>query len=492
MSRYDDRYDEYDDPDADERRDVVYLPLLTLPSLPAIPAQRPPRRPRDPRRRVALRVLAGLLIIAFWSLSATILLATNDRTGGASEAFAAASRSDPNHEEQPNPNVPPIPNSQPTPVPGQTPVPSGPPVPASAVALHMVGNKLVNGNGQTLFLHGVAISSYEFSCQGDGHYNPSDFAAMLKWHVNIVRLSLSAVYWLNEHNYCPTYRDSIASAIKNAEAANMYVMLSLFYVNPFDAGNQAGAAYPFPTTEALDFWRSIASLYANDPHIMIEVYNEPHEFGNHPESYFWNIWVNGGPVQTDATNEGRIAGTYQGVGMQALVNVVNQVAPNTLVFANGMQWGGDLSGVSQGFALHGTNLGYTDHLYPPGAGGNPANWPSRWSNLAQTVPVIAAEFGQTDCGHTFLDNAMPYLQQHVDGMIAWTWDGGDCARPPLLANWDGTPTQYGQTIFNFFQTLPLNGVVASVASGPFVAAAPTGGEPLSVAFAMPEDAPPRG
>ena len=118
---------------------------------------------------------------------------------------------------------------------------------------------------------------------------------------------------------------------------------------------------------------------------------------------------------------------------------------------SGLEWGGDLSGVLTNYQLQGTNIAYGVHLYPGPNSSEPINWDNRFGNLAKRFPVMASEFGQLDCGQNFLSTAMPYLATHTQGMIAWTWDQGDCGRPALLSDWQGAPTSYGAVIQHFFQ-----------------------------------------
>lgn len=322
--------------------------------------------------------------------------------------------------------------------------------------LHIEGNRFVDGQHRPVFLRGVAADSLEYRCTGDGHFTAQDFAAMRAWNTNIVRIPLSAPFWLNANGICPDYRQLVLQVVTTAEDAGFYVLLSLFYIAPFPGqGNPAGAGYPMPDDQqSVAFWQSIAPEFAGDTRVLFEAYSEPHEWDNHDDIYFWTIWRDGGIVHNDQSNEGRIIGDYHSVGMQALVDIINQSAPDRIVLVNGMQWGGDLSYIDKGYALQGRNLAYSLHLYPGPRSQNPQGWPDLFGKLAARTPVLTTEFGQIDCGADFVRQAMPYLRDHTAGMIAWVWDVGTCQRPALITDWSGMPSDYGRPIHDFLAALP--------------------------------------
>lgn len=315
--------------------------------------------------------------------------------------------------------------------------------------LHIVGTHLEDAHGQRVFLIGAARSSLEYDCAGDGHYARSDFRSMRGWGMNTVRFPLSAAYWLNIGQICPGYQQTVRDAVAAAEAEGFYVILTLQFTAPLGPlPSPAGASYPLPDqTQSLAFWRSAGQVFANDPNVLFELYSEPHDVS-------WQQWLNGGSV-TSLADADHAAGTYQGAGMQQLANVVHQVAPNRIAIISGNTWGGDLTGVPSQAQVKGTNLMYGVHLYPGPDSTDPTTWPERFGNLANSVPVMATEFGQLDCQDTFIKAAMPYLTFHTNGMVAWTWNLGDCSRPALLAAWDGSFTTYGQTIHDFFLALDV-------------------------------------
>src|SRR5215472_14799538 len=69
---------------------------------------------------------------------------------------------------------------------------------ASALAVHVQDNHLVDANGNVLRLRGVNRSGSEYMCVGGSAVfdGPVDAAAIKAWHVNAVRLPLNEDCWL--------------------------------------------------------------------------------------------------------------------------------------------------------------------------------------------------------------------------------------------------------------------------------------------------------
>jgi len=315
-----------------------------------------------------------------------------------------------------------------------------------ATGPQVVGNHIVDAHGHPLYFTGVSDSGLEYTCNPSYQVQlqPNQFALMRSWGINTVRLPLSAPYWLNTNNSCPGYRAAVDRIIGAAETAGLYVIASLAWISPFNGGYSGGAGYPMvDRREGVAFWTSFASTYSRNDRMLFELYSEPHDVS-------WSIWRNGGTIVTTDQRDRRVPGTYTAIGMQELATLVHQYAPDRVALASGNEWGGDLTQAISSSALTGSNIAYSVHLYPGPNSASPTTWPSRFGNLAKAVPVIATEFGQLDCGHNFIDEAMAYLATATQGMVAWTWDTGDCGRPGILANYSGTPSTYGAVIKAYF------------------------------------------
>lgn len=313
-------------------------------------------------------------------------------------------------------------------------------------ALRVEGTHIVNANNEVVMLIGAARSSLEYFCAGDGHFQLADFQAMRSWGMNVVRIPLSSAFWANLDGACPNYHQTVEAAVSNAEAAGLYVILDLHWNAPFALPQDAtggGGQYPMPDTgKDVAFWQDIATLYRSDPAVIFELFNEPHHIS-------WDTWYGGGPVWTQiydgASIEDQI-GTYQAIGMQALVEMVRAIAPDNLISISGVYWGFDLSGLSDGYSLQASNIVYSTHPYDYGDK-QLINWPSAFGDIANQTATISTEFGSYDCQTGYISQAISYFEEHLMSWIAWDWNPGSCSDPSLLVDWSGTPNApYGAFI----------------------------------------------
>lgn len=327
--------------------------------------------------------------------------------------------------------------------PGLPPPSFGPPgTSASALpALHVQGNHIVDDQGNIVTLVGAARWALEFACHGDQHYTVADFQAMRAWGMNAVRLTLSSAYWLNLDGFCPDYQQTVEDAVSNAEAAGMYVMLVLQHETPTtaDASSEigyGGLLYQMPDMNAIPFWAELGQRYADDPNVIFEVYTEPHDVS-------WRVWRDGGEVYT-------AGGAYQTPGMQRLVTLLNRVAPDHLVVVGGLTYAYDLSGVTAGYGITGSNIVYATHPYDY-SNKQPGDWERAFGALARTAPVIASEFGEFDGGSHYIKHVLAYFMALHTGYFAWAWTAGTGSTDLLQTGvWDGTPSAYGQYIHDAY------------------------------------------
>jgi endoglucanase len=310
--------------------------------------------------------------------------------------------------------------------------------PAPALVVH--NRRLYTTLGKPVTLVGASHSSLEYSCAGDGHFQLADFQAMRGWGMNVVRIPLWSRYWLNTGGSCPGYQQTVAAAVANAEAAHLYVILDLQwcyaqsqppYTNPDGTSNYQ---FPLPDNgEAVQFWQQVAAQYKADRRVLFDLYGEPN-------SITWQTWYSGGSITT-------ANGTYQAIGMRALVATVRHIAPNNVLIVNGTDWGYDLSEVGSTYRFPEKNLLFGTHPFDH-ADKQLTDFDRAFGVTAvPKVAVIATEFGAYDCTTDYITSAIAYFNAHHMSWLAWAWAPYGCSTPSLLSNWNGTPNQpYGAYI----------------------------------------------
>jgi hypothetical protein len=148
------------------------------------------------------------------------------------------------------------PTQAPTPLPTQTPAPTPTVGPPGGFAISVSGNHLVDGNGNTVFLHGVDIGGPAYGCLGgwmsDTPLTSATVAAIKTWKISAVRPALNESCWLGINGEpngmtAATYRSSIVAFTTLLEQNGMYPILDLHWLAP--GSYQADAHEPAPDAD---------------------------------------------------------------------------------------------------------------------------------------------------------------------------------------------------------------------------------------------------
>jgi endoglucanase len=338
------------------------------------------------------------------------------------------------------------------------------------LAIHVRGNQLVNSEGQPIRLLGVNFSGAEYECiQNRGIWSaPTDQAAieaMAEWHVDVVRIPLNEDCWLGingapaEYSGAP-YQQAIHEYVKALHEAGIYAILDLQWSAP--GTNQAtGLQQMADVDHSLDFWRSVAQSFREDPAVLFDLYSEPHEIS-------WECWLEGCTLPWSG------GGTWQTAGMQALVDAVRSQGATQPLLLGGVEWSNDLSE----WLAHLPNdpehqLVASVHVYPNNTCASASCWSETLAPIASRYPVVAGEIGEFDCEDHFIDQFMNWADTNDVSYLGWTWNTFDCATgPALISNTDGTPTAFGEGLRDRLRTPRM-----TLAVSPSPA---TSGEPVSV------------
>ena len=130
----------------------------------------------------------------------------------------------------------------------------------------------------------------------------------------------------------------------NPISQGMAVIIDLHSSDKGDLSAQCGGQL-MADSNSVTFWHQVATKYKNDPLVLFELYNEPHDIP-------WNIWVNGGNTGAGFTTP----------GMQTLYNTVRATGANNTVIIGGLGYAYDLSNVTAN-AIIGFNIMYASHPY---------------------------------------------------------------------------------------------------------------------------------
>jgi len=378
------------------------------------------------------------------------------------------------------------------------PVAPPPPVATSALAIRVQGNQFVDGSGRTVQLRGVNFSGFEsVAVQGWDPADPSGaqagqaggpkWSAIKAWRANVVRIPLNEASWLGYtctdlsgglHNPDPghNYKSAVQTQVSQAIANGLYVILDLHWTAP-------GTACPMLQTQMADadhslaFWTSVATLYKNNPAVMLELFNEPFldfEFTGNAWQYLMHGTggsFSGYPATDNTGAWSDVKHPWAIASYQQMINAVRATGANNVVLVGAVQYTEDLSGwLANRPSDPAGQMGATWHAYPTynaalgsAAYAQPNCAPQIWSEVqairAAGFPVIATETGDHDSpgttGAPLVSTVTAFADRNSVSVIGWAWDAWGEADDVLIKDVNGTPTDgYGVFFHNWLLNHP--------------------------------------
>jgi len=239
-------------------------------------------------------------------------------------------------------------------------------------------------DGKRFWMQGLCVDSLQWNAQGERTVQ-SVQVAIDSWKANTIRLPVIDSFWYGkgvqgqpQSDGGVGYRAVIDSAIESAAARGAYVVLDLHL-------------FRAPESAQLQFWKDVAKKYKNNPAVVFELFNEPHDIS-------WEVWRNGGLVTDKQEPKPGVAventeklHSFQAIGMQQLVDVVRETGAKNVIVAGTLDWSYDLSGLLKGFALKdptGNGIMYSVHIYPW-----KKNWQGSFLDAAENYSLFVGEEG---------------------------------------------------------------------------------------------------
>jgi endoglucanase len=307
-------------------------------------------------------------------------------------------------------------------------------------ALHVVGNQLVDAQGQPIRLLGVNRSGGEYACVSPPDQRLGLFAgptgtrtvqAMASWGINAVRVPLNEHCWLGIQGAPASYtsaqyRAAIVAYVGRLQRAGLYVVLDLHW----NAAGTSKATEQQPMADldyAPAFWSSVARTFKGDNAVVFDLYNEPYDID-------WRCWRDGCMLPQG----------WRTAGMQTLLDAVRSTGAQQPLIATGISWGSDLSSwlkYRPRDPLRQLVAGI--HVFDFAGCSESDCWTGNFEPVARTVPVIATELGQRACASDFMDRFMGFADSSRISYLGWSWNPAGCTAPSLTRSWHGEPTPSG-------------------------------------------------
>ncbi|HJT23551.1 MAG TPA: cellulase family glycosylhydrolase, partial [bacterium] len=281
--------------------------------------------------------------------------------------------------------------------------------------------------------------------------------AVTGWNCNVIRVPLDQDWWFgcsNSHGStsAAAYQGMVNSIVQFCNNNNAYVLLDLHWSGTYNgttpttpcSGSGWGTAtgqQPMADANAITFWGSVASAYANNSSVLFDLYNEP--FG-----VSWPTWQSGG-----------VMGTAWTPGMKSLLSAVRSAGATNVCVIGGLNYAKDYSGFGS-YPVTGVNVAYAAHLYGNQVGNSVVGWDGYVSPVTAYGPIFVGEFApSTSCNvdNTTYDSAIfAWIgSPAISGGTAWSMTSGSC--PNLLSSGGSYGTSsWGSAVTNWLATPPPN------------------------------------
>jgi len=285
--------------------------------------------------------------------------------------------------------------------------------------LHVDGNKIKDPNGNVVVLRGVSLidlgateSWYGGATEAiDRITNPHDSNGNSPaWYTRIVRIPIcpldSALFDSSPLTFNPadvndpdneTLYDLLREVVDYCAEKNIYAIIDWHHMDPtYDQLEDTNV-----------FWEFMAPRFADDAHVLFELFNEPGNDGG-TDAEKWDS------VRQD---------------MQTWVDIVRTYAPNNLILVGTPDYDQILGPVVDN-PIDGNNIVYVSHLYP-------CHWLGIYSSEPQSY---------------YTDHIATCAAEYPVIVTEWGFVYGD---PDYSSFFEGTISNYGRGIKTFLEGLGI-------------------------------------
>jgi len=231
--------------------------------------------------------------------------------------------------------------------------------------------------------------------------------------------------------------------VQYVELLNQYEIAAIMDLHWTAPGSQpATGQLPMPDSDhSVLFWLSVAETFKNNTSVIFDLFNEPYPDYNQDTTAAWTCWRDGGTCS---------GVNFNVAGMQNLTSSVRSTGAQNIIVLGGLEYSNCLTHWLD-YMPHDPsgNLAASWHSYNFNLCSNENCWNSYIAPVAAKVPLMATEFGENDCATNYINPLMNWMNQQRIHYLAWTWDTWGCtAGPCLISDYSGTPTPYGQGLYN--------------------------------------------
>lgn len=315
------------------------------------------------------------------------------------------------------------------------------------------GNRILQTDTmQPVLLRGVNRSGLEYSRPRDAGFlaaaglSEDEIREIVQqWRSNIIRLPLNqdwALHGGNGHS-AEEYLGSIDQVISWAAALGAYIILDLQWLDADtvyghtrgqDGSRSDNHVPPTPNAESIVLWQTLATRYRDEPAVLFDLLNEPHD----PlDDDFLPVHLIGQKGDVIDSNQSFIGPEEWVPWADRLVAEIRAIRPNGIVMVGGVDWAFDLRRIE----IAAPNIVYSAHIYP-----NRRAW-AWWKALGNSgkLPVFVGEWGGGEPDLDFGRRLIGEMQRLGLGWTAWSWvDNPQLIQPPRAPSYK--PTAFGKLV----------------------------------------------
>jgi hypothetical protein len=239
------------------------------------------------------------------------------------------------------------------------------------------------------------------------------------WYPRVIRI---AIYPSDEDDFTSPwtfvpgsddfYNNLLRPVVDHCLSKDLYAIIDLHCVaNTYDHVSMASA-----------FWEYMAPRFADDSHVIFELFNEP---------------INPGGSDTDRWLSVRS-------DMQTWIDIVRTYAPDTLILVAGPSYSqiiGPAATYPVSDPIGGQNIAYVSHIYPghlDGTWGNAQWYINHVETCAAVYPVFMSEWGFSASGGTGLTGS---ITSYGQPLMDWI-EGLKISNTAWVASYDWRPSMF--------------------------------------------------
>ncbi len=311
----------------------------------------------------------------------------------------------------------------------------------SVLANRIVGSKTL----RSIRLRGVNRSGLEYASShppgflSNAGISSTEFDEIAAWGANVVRVPFNQSRALHTPDHDPdSYLASMDSVVSLAAERGMYTLFDLQWLDAIHprghlSNGSPNFVPPLPNLASLEVWSQLARRYRDEPGVLYDLFNEPHDALPDDPVPLHGITPAGALFPLTAR---RVRFSDWKAWALHLANAIRSQNPHALLFISGIDWGYDL----RGFPLSEIpNAVYSSHVYPHKS----KPWRAAFGHLAQTAPVFIAEWGGGEQDLAWGRKLLNFLDDRELGWTAWSWSDHPHIVKPAAAF---EPTVFGELV----------------------------------------------